>query len=59
VPPGSAVGQGARWGFVVLERGRFLDDEVHRLPREAFGRDTGNRVIECGFRLGGPAKRPP
>ena len=44
-------------GFVVLKGGRFLDDEVRRLQREAFDRDTDNWAVDYDFHFGGYAKR--
>lgn len=44
-------------GFAVLKGGGFLNDEVRRLQREAFGSPTGNWGIELGFHCGGYAKR--
>ncbi|GHF83449.1 1-aminocyclopropane-1-carboxylate deaminase/D-cysteine desulfhydrase-like pyridoxal-dependent ACC family enzyme [Amycolatopsis bartoniae] len=46
-------------GFAVLKGGRFLDDEVRRLQREAFGRATSNWAMDDGFHFGGYAKRTP
>lgn len=44
-------------GFAVLKGGRFLDDEVRRLQREAFGRETDNWAIDYDFPFGGYARR--
>lgn len=44
-------------GFAVLKGGRFLDDEVRRLQREAFGSVTSNWSIDYDFHFGGYAKR--
>ncbi len=44
-------------GFAVLRGGRFLDDEVRRLQREAFGAITSNWSIDYGFHFGGYARR--
>jgi len=44
-------------GFAVLKGDRFLDDEVPRLQREAFGSDTSNWSIDYDFHFGGYAKR--
>lgn len=44
-------------GFAVLKGGRFLDDEVRRLQREAFGSVTANWSIDYDFHFGGYAKR--
>ncbi|MFF0144450.1 1-aminocyclopropane-1-carboxylate deaminase [Amycolatopsis sulphurea] len=46
-------------GFAVLKGGRFLDDEVRRLQREAFGRETDNWAIDYDCHFGGYAKRTP
>lgn len=46
-------------GFAVLKGGRFLDDEVRRLQREAFGEVTSNWAIDHDFPFGGYAKRKP
>ncbi|EOD69365.1 1-aminocyclopropane-1-carboxylate deaminase/D-cysteine desulfhydrase [Amycolatopsis vancoresmycina] len=46
-------------GFAVLKGGQFLDDEVRRLQREAFGATTVNWVIGYDFHFGGYAKRKP
>jgi 1-aminocyclopropane-1-carboxylate deaminase len=46
-------------GFAVLNGGPFLDDEVRRLQREAFGGVTSNWAIDYGFPFGGYAKRKP
>lgn len=46
-------------GFAVLKGGRFLDDEVRRLQREAFGSVTTNWSIDDDFHFGGYAKRTP
>jgi len=43
-------------GFAVL-KGQFLDDEVRRLQREAFGSVTDNWSIDHEFHFGGYAKR--
>jgi 1-aminocyclopropane-1-carboxylate deaminase len=55
---GIAAGVSSRHalGFAVL-RGDFLDDEVRRLQREAFGTPTTNWSIDHGFHFGGYAKR--
>lgn len=44
-------------GFAVLKGGRFLDDEVRRLQREAFDAVTDNWSIDVDFHFGGYAKR--
>jgi 1-aminocyclopropane-1-carboxylate deaminase len=44
-------------GFAVLKGGRFLDDEVRRLQREAFGSATANWSVDYDFHFGGYAKR--
>lgn len=46
-------------GVAVLKGGRFLDDEVRRLQRDAFDRETGNWAIDYDFHFGGYAKRTP
>ncbi|MGH3388596.1 MAG: 1-aminocyclopropane-1-carboxylate deaminase/D-cysteine desulfhydrase, partial [Actinomadura sp.] len=46
-------------GFSALKGGRFLDGEVERLQRAAFGRCSGNWSIEDGFHFGGYARRTP
>lgn len=46
-------------GFAVLKGGQFLDAEVGRLQREAYGRPTGNWSIEYDFHFGGYARRRP
>ncbi|WP_233574177.1 1-aminocyclopropane-1-carboxylate deaminase/D-cysteine desulfhydrase [Amycolatopsis panacis] len=46
-------------GFAVLKGGRFLDDEVQRLQREALGREIDNWAIDYGCHFGGYAKRTP
>ncbi|MEV6829170.1 pyridoxal-phosphate dependent enzyme [Amycolatopsis sp. NPDC051102] len=59
---GIAAGLGAgqrALGFAVLKGGRFLDDEVRRLQREAFGAATANWTIDYDFAFGGYAKRKP
>ncbi|WP_083472932.1 1-aminocyclopropane-1-carboxylate deaminase/D-cysteine desulfhydrase [Frankia sp. R43] len=43
-------------GFPVLKGGEFLTGEINRLQREAFGYDSGNWTLECGFHFGGFAK---
>lgn len=44
-------------GFAVLKGGNFLDDEVARLQREAYGSATANWSIDYGYHFGGYAKR--
>jgi len=44
-------------GFSVLKGGGFLNHDVERLQREAFGTATGNWSIELDFHCGGYAKR--
>lgn len=44
-------------GFSVLKGGGFLNDDIERLQREAFGRTTGNWSINLDFHCGGYAKR--
>ncbi|HZM84637.1 MAG TPA: pyridoxal-phosphate dependent enzyme [Candidatus Limnocylindrales bacterium] len=44
-------------GFAVLKGGGFLNDDVKRLQREAFGHATGNWSINLDFHCGGYAKR--
>ncbi|TNC20079.1 1-aminocyclopropane-1-carboxylate deaminase/D-cysteine desulfhydrase [Amycolatopsis alkalitolerans] len=46
-------------GFAVLKGGRFLDEEVRRLQREAFDRVTENWAVDYEFPFGGYAKRTP
>lgn len=43
-------------GFAVL-KGQFLDGEVRRLQREAFGSPTDNWSVDHDFHFGGYAKR--
>ncbi|WP_307796128.1 pyridoxal-phosphate dependent enzyme [Amycolatopsis sp. 195334CR] len=45
-------------GFSVLKGGEFLNDDVARLQREAFGHPTDNWSIELGYHFGGYAKQP-
>ncbi|WP_435866070.1 1-aminocyclopropane-1-carboxylate deaminase/D-cysteine desulfhydrase [Streptomyces xinghaiensis] len=54
---GLAPGQRAL-GFAVL-KGGFLDGEVERLQREAFGARRGDWRVEHRFHCGGYAKVPP
>ncbi|MDT8915235.1 pyridoxal-phosphate dependent enzyme [Amycolatopsis sp. PS_44_ISF1] len=57
---GLAAGLGPRQraiGFPVLKGGRFLEAEVRRLQREAFGAETGNWSLDCDFAFGGYARR--
>ena len=44
-------------GFSVLKGGGFLNDDVKRLQREAFGHTTDNWSINLDFHCGGYAKR--
>jgi 1-aminocyclopropane-1-carboxylate deaminase len=44
-------------GFSVLKGGAFLNDDVKRLQREAFGSLTDNWSINLDFHCGGYAKR--
>jgi 1-aminocyclopropane-1-carboxylate deaminase len=44
-------------GFAVLKGGEFLNDEVRRLQREAFGAATDNWSVDCEFHFGGYARR--
>ena len=44
-------------GFSVLKGGGFLNDDVKRLQREAFGHTTENWSINLDFHCGGYAKR--
>jgi 1-aminocyclopropane-1-carboxylate deaminase len=44
-------------GFAVLKGGQFLDEEVRRLQRDAFGSATSNWSIDYDFHFGGYAKR--
>jgi 1-aminocyclopropane-1-carboxylate deaminase len=44
-------------GFAVLKGAGYLDDEVRRLQREAFGSITGNWSVDHDFHFGGYAKR--
>lgn len=46
-------------GFAVLKGAHFLDDEVRRLQRDAFGSATTNWTIDHDAHFGGYAKRPP
>lgn len=46
-------------GFAALKNGRFLEDEVQRLQREAFRSVTTNWSIDYDFHFGGYAKRTP
>jgi 1-aminocyclopropane-1-carboxylate deaminase len=46
-------------GFAVLKGGRFLDDDVRRLQRDAFGYETDSWAIDYEFHFGGYAKRTP
>lgn len=46
-------------GFAVLKSGQFLDDEVRRLQRAGFGRQTSNWALDYDFHFGGYAKRKP
>ncbi|HET6502088.1 MAG TPA: pyridoxal-phosphate dependent enzyme [Amycolatopsis sp.] len=55
----SGLATGRALGFAVLNGGRFLDDEVRRLQREAFGTVTDNWAIDYDFHFGGYAKRTP
>jgi 1-aminocyclopropane-1-carboxylate deaminase len=41
----------------VLKGGHFLDDEVRRLQREAFGSATDNWSVDREFHFGGYARR--
>ena len=47
----------AALGFSVLKGGGFLNDDVKRLQREAFGCTTDNWSINLDFHCGGYAKR--
>lgn len=56
----AALNHGQRaLGFSALKGGQFLDAEVSRLQREAFGAVTTNWSIEHDFHFGGFAKRKP
>lgn len=44
-------------GFAVLKGAGFLNDDVKRLQREAFGRVTGDWSIDLDFHCGGYARR--
>lgn len=46
-------------GFAVLKGGDFLNEEVARLQREAYGHTTGNWSIDLDHHFGGFAKRKP
>jgi 1-aminocyclopropane-1-carboxylate deaminase len=46
-------------GFAVLRGASFLDGEVDRLQREAYGSGSGNWSIEQGFHFGGYARTTP
>jgi 1-aminocyclopropane-1-carboxylate deaminase len=58
VAAGLRPGQHAT-GFSVLKGGGFLNDDVARLQREAFGHTTDNWHIEVDYHFGGYAKRKP
>lgn len=45
-------------GFAVLKGAHYLNDEVRRLQREAFGAATTNWMIDHEAHFGGYAKRP-
>ncbi|MFB9686105.1 1-aminocyclopropane-1-carboxylate deaminase/D-cysteine desulfhydrase [Amycolatopsis plumensis] len=51
------AGQQRALGFAVLKGGQFLEEEVRRLQREAYGVATANWTIEVDFHFGGYAKR--
>ncbi|WP_067812699.1 1-aminocyclopropane-1-carboxylate deaminase/D-cysteine desulfhydrase [Actinomadura kijaniata] len=44
-------------GFAVLKGGAFLNEDVERLQREAYGERRGNWSIDTGFHFGGYARR--
>jgi 1-aminocyclopropane-1-carboxylate deaminase len=46
-------------GFAVLKGGEFLEAEVRRLQREAFGAETRNWSLDYDFPFGGYARRTP
>jgi 1-aminocyclopropane-1-carboxylate deaminase len=46
-------------GFAVLKGGQFLEEEVVRLQREAYGTATTNWEVDLDFHFGGYAKRSP
>ncbi|MEV4564321.1 pyridoxal-phosphate dependent enzyme [Nonomuraea sp. NPDC049419] len=46
-------------GFAVLKGARFLEEEVARLQREAYGRVSGNWSIDLGHHFGGYARTTP
>lgn len=54
----AGLGPGQRAiGFTVLKGGGFLEPEVRRLQREAFGAETRNWSLDCDFPFGGYARR--
>ncbi|NBH07459.1 pyridoxal-phosphate dependent enzyme [Amycolatopsis sp. SID8362] len=53
------AGQQRALGFAVLKGGKFLEEEVLRLQREAYGTATTNWTIEVDFHFGGYAQRTP
>lgn len=58
IAAGLRAGQRAL-GFSVLKGGAFLNDEVARLQREAYGYTTENWSIDLDHNFGGFAKRKP
>lgn len=46
-------------GFPVLKGAHFLETEVRRLQREAFGREWDTWTLDYSFHFGGYAKRSP
>ncbi|MFD4252510.1 1-aminocyclopropane-1-carboxylate deaminase/D-cysteine desulfhydrase [Amycolatopsis thermoflava] len=46
-------------GFPVLKGAQFLETEVRRLQREAFGREWDSWTLDHSFHFGGYAKRTP
>ncbi|GAA1532620.1 pyridoxal-phosphate dependent enzyme [Actinomadura kijaniata] len=44
-------------GFAVLKGGAFLNEDVERLQREAYGERRGNWSIDTDFHFGGYARR--
>lgn len=58
IAAGLGVGQRAI-GFSVLKGGQFLEADVDKLQRQAFGRASGNWTIEYDFHCGGFAKKSP
>lgn len=58
IAAGLQPGQSAL-GFSALKGGEFLVGEVERLQVAAFGARQGDWDVECGYHLGGFAKRTP